>query len=121
MTGKEWIALVGLTADHPLWETLRRWRWLLYAAVAVALAAGFDFKSPRAQFAALQAADSAHHAQLTLFMDSMAAVHGELEQRGLRTTTLLAALARGQCLDRPRRELALMGLPCDSLLARGPR
>lgn len=39
-----------------------------------------------------------------------------LSRRLNRQETLLTAIARGQCLDRPSREWKLMGLPCNDLL-----
>lgn len=89
-------------------QIVNRWRWLLWVGIVVGVAIGFDFKTPAAQFRALTAADGL----LSAWQDSLDRAHGQINR-------YLRALAIAQCIDRPRRETDLMGLPCVSLLQGG--
>jgi hypothetical protein len=85
---------------------LQRYQWILWIAlqllVVTVLAVGFDFKTPAAQFRALN------------------------EKNAQQDTTIEAlgryvrALVVGQCLDRPPRETQLMGLDCPHLVSGKP-
>lgn len=96
-------------------ERLRPYRALGWAALVVFVAFGFDFKTPSSQFRELRAAAAAHaqrDSTIKLRQDSLEASMGEMRR-------FVKALAVGQCLDRPRRDLQLMGLPCEELLGSG--
>lgn len=89
---------------------LERWRWVVWLLFTLAVAIGFDFKTPRAHFAELEAVDHT----LALRADSLEAGQRRVER-------YLRALSVAQCIDRPRREWQMMGLPCDELLQGGVR
>jgi len=79
--------------------------WLVFAFL---IAVGFDFRTPRSQFAELRAQDIALARTLTSVMDSIRAQRAS-------TLQLLRALAVRACLDSSPRDANLMQLPCDSL------
>lgn len=98
-----------------MYGNIRAWKWLLWPIVLLSVAIGFDFKTPRAHFEQLERADStllAANRVIRIRQDSL-----EVSQR--RIERYLRALSVAQCIDRPRRDWQLMGLPCEELLQRG--
>jgi hypothetical protein len=97
---------------HPLQRivpVLRNFRYVLYGLLAIAVAAGFDFSTPRAQCAALRAADDT----LRTSMDSLerAAQHRtqiELYYLYGLTHTSCQLLGRSRWPDSP--------LPCQDIV-----
>ena len=74
---------------------------LIWVTLAVVVLYGFDFVTPKKRLITLEAN------------------HGELAERVDDMGTVLRALTIGECIDRPARELQLMGLAahCDVLLS----
>lgn len=105
-------------SDNGIPQFLRnslKWRWLLWPLVLLSIAIGFDFKTPRAHFEQLEKADSVlleENRIIRIRQDSLDVSHRRIER-------YLRALSVAQCIDRPRREWQLMGLPCEELLHRG--
>lgn len=81
--------------------TAQRWRWIVWPVLFAFLAIGFEFKTPASQFGAIRETNAQQDSAIASL------------------TVLARALAIGQCLDRPRRETQMMGLPCDVLLRQG--
>lgn len=92
-----------MTKDR--WVALARWRWVVYAVACFLLALGFDFQPPSSRFRKIETQQVAN----TAAVDSLKLEHQHIE-------SYLRALAVAQCIDRPRRDWQLMGLPCEDLL-----
>ena len=79
-------------------EFLSRNKLLVWLIVAIAVAAGFGFRTPQARFAELEARVAA------------------LETERGETARLVRSLARAKCLESTEREWQLLDLPCHQLL-----
>lgn len=95
------------------YDTLKPVLWLVFIA---AIAVGFEFKPPMQTFHELRRADSMQVAALHAHEALALRDHNHMYANQESIERLVEALARGACIDRPRRETRLMGLPCDSLL-----
>ena len=82
-------------------------QFTLWFVVAGFLAYGFEWRTPKAAFDELRAADAVLEEQVNA---------GEI--RDAEQTRLLEAITIGECIDRDERELQLMGLgpDCERLL-----
>src|SRR5882672_12645832 len=84
----------------------RSWKWLVWPLVLLALAIGFDFKTPKQHFEQLERADS-----VLMAADRIIRVRQDSIESGYRRVErYLRALAVAQCIDRPKRDWQLMGL-----------
>lgn len=70
---------------------------------------GFDFKTPARHFKEIEAKADTVATKFDRRITVVEEQHTAIER-------YLNALTLAQCIDRPRRELLMMGLPCDSLL-----
>lgn len=77
---------------------LDRNRVILWAAVALLVAAGFGFTTPQSRFAAIDQRVS------------------NVEQHQEETAKLIRSLARAKCIETDRQHWALYDLPCRKLL-----
>lgn len=93
-------------------DILNKARPILFVLGFALVAFGFDFKTPKAQFDEIRNTASAAAKAENLRIDSLNYRVTALEQ----DKGLLKSLAIGQCLDRSKRELILMQLPCDKLI-----
>lgn len=90
----------------------RHWQFLIGVGMLIFVMVGFDFKTPASQFLEIEHTHARFIATDSL-LDTRVA---RLEEDADETRRYLRALAVAQCLDRPPRETAIMGLACDQLL-----
>ena len=96
---------MGGPTKQRLLETAGRFKWLGYIVAALILAAGFDFRTPQAQFTELRAQDVQLHQRI----DSV--IRADQQD-----SEIIRALGIQACLSSNQRELQLMQLPCSRLL-----
>ena len=97
-----------------LYDRFRPLVWLLFLAL---VALGFEFRTPGSIFRELRSSDDRIEQRLDDHVATSVKIHADLAAQNQQTAELVTALARGACLDRPRRETRLMGLPCEELLS----
>jgi len=94
-----------------------RYKVLIWLIAALALAFGFDFKTPATHFRTIETSLAELHQTDTVLarrIDAGDSTRAEM-------TFYLRALMIAQCIDRPIKQTQLMGLPCGELLNPKPR
>jgi hypothetical protein len=104
-----------------------RLKALWYLVGLLLIAFGFDFKTPAQHFKEIESVlaqqrqevvnGTAERSALQHTQSSLRANQDTMSRDILQLTTYIRALAIAQCLDRPQRELQLMGLPCTRWLS----
>ncbi len=93
-----------------------KWRPLIFLAVAIWLAAGFDFRTPAQQFAALRADLRTVDHLMDVRLLTMGTRLDTAMTARLELQVELRALMRLECTRTSAQQVALSGLPCRELM-----
>jgi len=95
---------------------VQRWQPIFWIGTLIAVAFGFQVRTPAAQIQGLREDLRLHADSANMRMITHEYAIGRLDSIARSDRLLLEGMARGWCVTTPERDWLLLGLPCERLL-----